>query len=58
VGGRPFSSYRKGKILVKKNFIDLFKEWKENFTGTQVIFSQVKQTWNLGRKRKINEFSN
>ena len=27
------------------NFIDLFKEWKENFTGTQVIFS-------LGMKRR------
>jgi hypothetical protein len=37
---------------VKKNFIDLFKEWKERFMGAQVIFLRVKQNWNLGKKRR------
>jgi hypothetical protein len=40
---------------VKKNFIDLFKEWKENFTVNQVIFSRVNQTWNLGKRKKMRK---
>jgi len=39
------------------SFLILFKEWKEKFMGTQVIFSQVKQTWNLGRKRGMSTYN-